>query len=90
VVRLPARLRPLFPYLKPAFVTATRVVAPASQRLSTARGGLLPTGVVSTLERAAETSGGRCVVARPPEVRRWAAWQWRSCPAVVSWARTVP
>lgn len=68
MVRLPPRLRPLFPYLKPAYVHATRLLAPTSQRLSRARGGRLPTGVVETLERAAETSGGRCVVARPPEV----------------------
>jgi capsular polysaccharide biosynthesis protein len=68
VVRLPPRLRPLFPYLKPAYVHATALVAPAMQRVSRARGGWLPTGVVQTLEQAAETSGGRCVIARPPEV----------------------
>lgn len=68
MVRLPARLRPLFPYLKPAYVRATGVVAPAAQRISQARGGFLPTGVVGTLESAADSSGGRCVRARDPEV----------------------
>jgi capsular polysaccharide biosynthesis protein len=68
MVRLPPRLRPLFPYLKPAYVRTTGVLAPASQRLSRARGSLLPTGVVTSLEQAAETSGGRCVLARPAEV----------------------
>jgi capsular polysaccharide biosynthesis protein len=68
MVRLPPRLRPLFPYLKPAYVTTTGALAPASQRLSRTRGGWLPRGVVQTLEQAAETSGGRCVVARPAEV----------------------
>jgi hypothetical protein len=70
MVRLPPRLRPLFPYLKPAYVGATRAVAPAMQGLSRRRGGWLPTGSVATLEEAAATSGGRCVVARPPEVIR--------------------
>jgi hypothetical protein len=68
VVRLPPRLRPLFPYLKPAYVRTTGLLAPATQRLSRARGAWLPTGVVATLERAAQTSGGRCTVARPAEV----------------------
>jgi capsular polysaccharide biosynthesis protein len=67
MVRLPPRLRPLFPYLKPAYTTATRLVAPASGWLSRRRGGALPTGVVATLEQAATSSGGRCVVARPSE-----------------------
>jgi hypothetical protein len=68
MVRLPPRLRPLFPYLKPAYVGATRAVAPTMQRLSRSRSGLLPAGSVATLEEAAATTGGRCVVARPPEV----------------------
>lgn len=68
MVRLPPRLRPLFPYLKPAYVHATAVIAPATQRLSRARAGLLPTRVAQTLEEAARSSGGRCVVAREPEV----------------------
>ena len=68
MVRLPPRLRPLFPYLKPAYVGATRAVAPTMQRLSRSRNGLLPTGSVATLEEAAASTGGRCVVARPPEV----------------------
>jgi hypothetical protein len=67
VVRLPPRLRPLFPYLKPAYVSATRMIAPGAQRLSHARGGGLPTGVAMTLEDAAAGSGGRCVTARPAE-----------------------
>jgi hypothetical protein len=68
MVRLPPRLRPLFPYLKPAYVKTTGALAPAAQRLSRARGGLLPTGIADTLDDAAARSGGRCVVARPPEV----------------------
>jgi hypothetical protein len=70
MVRLPPRLRPLFPYLKPVYVASTRAMAPTMQGLSRRRGGLLPTGSVATLEEAAATSGGRCVVARPPEVIR--------------------
>ena len=70
MVRLPPRLRPLFPYLKPAYVRTTGALAPAMQRVSRARRPWLPSGVVQTLEEAAETSGGRCVVARPPEVIR--------------------
>jgi capsular polysaccharide biosynthesis protein len=69
VVRLPPRLRPLFPYLKPAWVRATRTVAPGTQRISRARGGWLPTGAAETLEEAAATSGGRCVTVRPAEHR---------------------
>jgi capsular polysaccharide biosynthesis protein len=68
MVRLPPRLRPLFPYLKPAYVGTTRAVAPTMQWLSRRRTGLLPSGSVATLEQAAATTGGRCVVARQPEV----------------------
>lgn len=75
MVRLPARLRPLFPYLKPGYVAATRLVAPAMQRISRGCGGHLPTGAVDTLEQAAESSDGRAVVARPAEVLRRPAMQ---------------
>lgn len=68
MVRLPPRLRPFFPYLKPAYVRATRAVAPATFRLSRWRNGLLPAGAVATLDEAAATTGGRCEVVRPPEV----------------------
>lgn len=68
MVRLPPRLRPLFPYLKPAYVHLTAAVAPVMQRVSARRGGWLPTGSVDTLEDAAATTGGRCVTARDPEV----------------------
>lgn len=64
VVRLPPRLRPLFPYLKPAYAHATAAVAPMTRRL----GRWLPTGTVDTLEQAAQSRGGRCVTARPAEV----------------------
>lgn len=67
VVRLPGRLRPLFPYLKPAYTAGTRLVAPTTQGLSRRRGGWLPTGSVVSMEEAARTSGGRCTLARPPE-----------------------
>jgi len=67
VVRLPPALRPLFPYLKPAWVRATQVAAPVLQRVSARRGGWLPTGSVATVEDAAATTGGRCVTVRPPE-----------------------
>lgn len=65
MVRLPAPLKPLFPYLKPAYVQATRMAAPATQRIGRRRG--LPQGVVPTLAEAAVTSGGRYEVARPAE-----------------------
>ncbi len=68
MVRLPPRLRPLFPYLKPAYVHATRLAAPAAQWLSRTRGGSLPTGVVNTLHQAATSSGGRYARARSAEV----------------------
>lgn len=68
MVRLPPRLRPLFPYLKPAYVRGTRLVAPTSQWVSRRRNGHLPTGWVDSLEDAARSSGGRCSVARPAEV----------------------
>ena len=68
MVRLPPRLRPLFPYLKPAHTQATRMIAPTSQLLSRARGGWLPTGAVQTMDEAAATTGGTCVVARPSEL----------------------
>jgi capsular polysaccharide biosynthesis protein len=67
VVRLPAPARPLFPYLKPTYVAATRLVAPVSRRVSRAGRKLLPSGAVETLAQAAATSGGRWFVARPAE-----------------------
>ncbi|HWD53449.1 MAG TPA: glycosyltransferase family 61 protein [Acidimicrobiales bacterium] len=68
MVRLPGPLRPLYPYLKPAYTVATRAVAPATQQMSRWAGGYLPTGAVQTLEEAAASTGGRCCVARPAEV----------------------
>lgn len=68
MVRLPGPLRPFFPYLKPAYTLATRLVAPASQQASRLRGSYLPIGVVQTMEEAAASTGGRCCVARPSEV----------------------
>jgi Glycosyltransferase 61 len=65
VVRLPPRLRPMFPYLKPAYTRATRLVAPVTMRASQLRGGYLPTGVVETMEEATASTGGHCVVVRP-------------------------
>lgn len=44
------------------------LVSPATMRLAKLHGGWVPTGIVDTMEEAAATSGGRCVVARPPEV----------------------
>ena len=73
MVRLPARLKPLFPYLKPMYVRATRLAAPTNQFVSRLRGGHLPAGIVPTLAEAAVSTGGRYerardaeVVARPP------------------------
>ncbi|WP_110208503.1 glycosyltransferase family 61 protein [Nocardioides daejeonensis] len=66
MVRLPAPLRPLFPYLKPAYVGMTGLVAPVTQRLSRSRGGFLPTGF-GTLAEAAVATDGRYAVARPAE-----------------------
>jgi capsular polysaccharide biosynthesis protein len=68
MVRLPAPVRPLFPYLKPMYVQATRWVAPTNQLLSRARRRDLPTGVATTLEDAAATTGGRYLLARAAEV----------------------
>ncbi|HEX3841969.1 MAG TPA: glycosyltransferase family 61 protein [Acidimicrobiales bacterium] len=68
MVRLPGPLRPLYPYLKPAYTMVTRVAAPASQQLSRLSRGYLPTGAVQTMEEAAATTGGRCCVVRPSEV----------------------
>src|SRR5581483_166633 len=62
--RLPAPLRPFYPYLQPMYVKLNRYMAPATTILSR---GVLPTGVAWTLEEAAATTGGRCVEARPPE-----------------------
>jgi len=67
MVRLPAPVRPLFPYLKPAYTAATRAVAPVTVALSQRRGRQLPTGSVATLAQAAARTGGRSVVARPAE-----------------------
>lgn len=67
MVRLPPKLRPLFPYLKPLYSRATGAVSPLTRRVDARRGGWLPTGFAATLEDAA-TDGGRCVTARPPEV----------------------
>lgn len=67
VVRLAEPLRPLFPYLKPAYSIGTEVVAPFSLLASKVGGGHLPTGAVRTLEEAAATSGGRCFTVLAPE-----------------------
>src|SRR6185312_12423648 len=69
VVRLSTRLRPMWPYLKPAYTQATRMVAPITVRASSLRGGYLPTGHVESMEEAAATTGGRCVTVRQPEMR---------------------
>ncbi len=66
--RLPAPLRPLFPYAQPAYMRLNRLASPVTIRLSRRRGGWVPTGVVQSLEEAASTSGGRCVTARTPEI----------------------
>jgi hypothetical protein len=58
----------MWPYLKPAYTQATRMVAPVSVRASQLRGGYLPTGCVESMEEAAATTGGRCLTVRPPEM----------------------
>jgi hypothetical protein len=68
VVRLSPRLRPMWPYLKPAYTQATRMVAPATVKASQLRGGYLPTGYVESMEEAAATTGGTCRTVRPPEM----------------------
>ncbi len=68
MVRLAPRLRPMWPYLKPAYTQATRMVAPVTVRASQLRGGYLPTGYVESMEEAAATTGGRCRTVRPPEM----------------------
>jgi capsular polysaccharide biosynthesis protein len=67
MVRLAEPLRPLFPYLKPAYSVGTEVVAPLTLLASKVSGGYLPSGAVRTLEDAAESSGGRCFTVRLPE-----------------------
>jgi capsular polysaccharide biosynthesis protein len=67
MVRIAEPLRPLFPYLKPAYSIGTEVVAPLTLLASKLSGGHLPSGAVRTLEDAAESSGGRCVTVRLPE-----------------------
>jgi capsular polysaccharide biosynthesis protein len=67
VVRLAEPLRPLFPYLKPAYSVGTEVVAPFSLLASRVHGGYLPSGSVRTLEEAAASSGGRSWTIRLPE-----------------------
>jgi hypothetical protein len=68
MVRLAPRLRPLWPYLKTAYTHTTRLAAPVSIMASQLRGGYLPRGVVDTIEEAAASTGGRCLVARPEEI----------------------
>jgi capsular polysaccharide biosynthesis protein len=67
MVRLAEPLRPLFPYLKPAYSVGTEVVAPLTLLASKVSGGHLPSGAVKTLEDAADSSGGRCFTIRLPE-----------------------
>ena len=71
MVRLPPRLRPLFPYLKPVYTAATRVSAPVAIAIGRRRGSLgVPAGWVETTEQAAATSGGSCIEVRPAETIR--------------------
>jgi capsular polysaccharide biosynthesis protein len=66
--RLPAPLRPFYPYLQPAFMHTSRLVAPVTTRLSRLAGGWVPAGIAATMEDAASTSGGTCVTVRALEV----------------------
>lgn len=66
MARLPARLRPLWPYAKAVHTVGTGVVSPLTSRLSAALGRGLPTGVAGTAHDAV-TSGGRVELARPAE-----------------------
>lgn len=68
MVRLASRLRPLWPYLKPAYTQATRMAAPVTVRASQLSGGFLPAGYVESMEEAAATTGGRCLTVRRPEM----------------------
>jgi capsular polysaccharide biosynthesis protein len=67
VVRLAEPIRPLFPYLKPAYSLGTEVVAPFALLASKVHGGYLPSGSVRTLEQAAASCCGRSWTVRPPE-----------------------
>jgi hypothetical protein len=58
----------MWPYLKPAYTQATRMVAPVTVRASQLRGGYLPAGYVESMEEAAATTGGRCLTVRLPEM----------------------
>lgn len=70
MLRLPHRMRPLFPLVKAAYTTGTRVMAPMTVQLSRLGGGYLPLGAALTMERAAALGGGRCARAREPELVR--------------------
>lgn len=59
MVRLPPRLRPLYPVVKKGVVATTRTVAP----ITAAVGHWLPTGAVGSLEEAAAPDG-RCITVR--------------------------
>jgi capsular polysaccharide biosynthesis protein len=66
VARLPPALRPLWPYAKVLYTAATRIVAPAAQQLSRARGGYLPRRVAVSIDDAVARAG-RMEVVRPAE-----------------------
>lgn len=69
MTRLPAALRPLFPYLKPVYTHTTRLVAPLTRQVSRLGGGYLPGTSVASMELASEVEAGACfAVARPSEV----------------------
>ncbi len=70
MVRLGPRLRPLFPYLKPAYTAATRAVAPASIALGRMVGGAVPQGIAPTVEAAVAAEGRMWVVRAPQTVNR--------------------
>lgn len=72
-MRLPAPLRPMWPYLKTGYVHATRAAAPVSVQLSRMHRRYLPTSIVATMEEAAASTGGRCVTVRPTELANWPA-----------------
>lgn len=54
---MPPALRPLWPYAKRAYTIMTRLAAPATMRLSCARGGYLPQRVAATLDEAVHPPG---------------------------------
>ena len=72
MTRLPPALKPLWPYAKRAYTVGTRLVAPATIRLSRLRGGYEPQRVVATIDDAVAAAGDLHFVAPGERIVRTA------------------